>query len=565
MADVFLSYKREDRGRAKLISDGIEKHGYSVFFDEEIDVGQSWNARIEHEIKEAKCVVVLWSERSIDPVNGEWVHNEARIGKTRGILAPAFIGECKTPIEFSGVQAADLSAWRGDPSETEWVRFIERVAECVQAPPKRLAATPLRRRSVRIVAALLALVVIAGGVVAGGMWLTHGRLVAEAEAALPKLQTPDEHRAFLGRYGGLSEAAPARTRLTALDEEAWEAANEQRTTAAYEAYLAAFPLDATPPGRHATEARAGLVRALGVQRVEEGLSRLGYFAETPDGRFTGSTRAAIRAFQTAENRNDPNIQIDGNVDPDGLLLESIEAVEARLNRPDLAVQMVAAPAPPAPPPTTGQAPTQQTPPQHAQVSPATLRAQSTAALTRADLAPVATRLGITPETLAAVISVVRVPNAFTDDGHPFIIFERHLFSRYTNGRYDASHPQISNPRPGGYPRTQQARWAQLEEAWALDPEAAARATTWGMFQILGSNYQMAGYPSAVAFVQDMARSEARQLAGFEAFVRGNGLADELQRLDWAGFATRYNGRGNLDHYVQRYREAYARETGAAAP
>jgi hypothetical protein len=164
MADVFLSYKREDRARAKEIADAIEKHGYSVFFDAEIGVGESWNTRIEREVNAAKCVVVLWSERSSNSATGEWVHNEARLGKSRAILAPAFIGDCEAPLEFSSVQAADLRNWRGDVSEAEWVRFVSRVGELVQREPKKLRAQPWRRRWVRIAAALVLVGVIAGTV-----------------------------------------------------------------------------------------------------------------------------------------------------------------------------------------------------------------------------------------------------------------------------------------------------------------------------------------------------------------------------------------------------------------
>jgi hypothetical protein len=163
VADVFLSYKREDKARAKAIATGIEAHGYSVFYDAEIDVGQAWNQRIVSEIAQARCVAVLWSEHSSDMGVGEWVHNEAREGKKRDILAPALIGDCEIPLEFSAVQAADLRAWRGDPADQQWRNFIERLGACVQRAPKNLRAQPWRRRSARIAAALVVFGVLIGG------------------------------------------------------------------------------------------------------------------------------------------------------------------------------------------------------------------------------------------------------------------------------------------------------------------------------------------------------------------------------------------------------------------
>jgi hypothetical protein len=47
------------------------------------------------------------------------------------------------------------------------------------------------------------------------------------------------------------------------------------------------------------------------------------------------------------------------------------------------------------------------------------------------------------------------------------------------------------------------------------------------------------------------------LAAFEAFVRSNGILDELQRKDWAGFAKVYNGPGQVETYSKLLSDAYA--------
>ncbi len=61
------------------------------------------------------------------------------------------------------------------------------------------------------------------------------------------------------------------------------------------------------------------------------------------------------------------------------------------------------------------------------------------------------------------------------------------------------------------------------------------------------------------YVSKLARSEKDQLEAFEGFVRANGLADELQRKDWAAFASRYNGPGYAaNRYDTKMAEAYAR-------
>jgi hypothetical protein len=186
VADVFLSYKREDRGRAKVIADAVTEHGYSVFYDADIDVGESWNRRIEQEIAAARCVAVLWSDASANVEVGEWVHNEARKGKERKILAPAVIATCPIPIEFSGMQAADLRNCHGDPADPQGREFIERIGVCVAKPPVNLPGRPWRRAWVRWAAGTaLAASVAAGGYIAWQITAAKAPATASEPTAVP--------------------------------------------------------------------------------------------------------------------------------------------------------------------------------------------------------------------------------------------------------------------------------------------------------------------------------------------------------------------------------------------
>lgn len=190
----------------------------------------------------------------------------------------------------------------------------------------------------------------------------------------------------------------------------------------------------------------------------------------------------------------------------------------------------------------------------------TLRVQDSAPLTRADYEAAAARLNCEWEAVAAVAQVESGPlGAFTPEGKPVILFERHLFSRKTNSRFDQSNPSVSNRTAGGYPRSQADRWAQLTEAYALDPEAALQSASYGRFQVLGQNFPNLQMANAHDYVSKLARSEKDQLEAFEGFIRANNLADELQRKDWTGFASRYNGPGYAaNQYDTKMAEAYAR-------
>lgn len=190
-----------------------------------------------------------------------------------------------------------------------------------------------------------------------------------------------------------------------------------------------------------------------------------------------------------------------------------------------------------------------------------LIAGSRAPLTAEDFAAVAADLGCEPAAVQAVVEVESGSlGAFGADGRPIILYEPHIFSRRTERRYDATHPTISYRTwdASKYPRTQEGRWEQLRQAYALSPQDAVASASWGKFQIMGFNHAACGFPDPKSFVADMCRSEAQQLRAFAAFVRANNLADELQRKDWEGFAAGYNGSGQVERYGRLMREAYER-------
>jgi hypothetical protein len=188
-----------------------------------------------------------------------------------------------------------------------------------------------------------------------------------------------------------------------------------------------------------------------------------------------------------------------------------------------------------------------------------LRAKTTQRLTREDFVASAQRLGVEVSAIRAVVKVESGAAGFGADGRALILFEPHIFSRLTQRWFDATHPHLSYSTWGARPyvRGQEERWAQVREAFALDEAAAIASTSWGLFQVMGFNHALCGFASAKDMVADISQSEVRQLLAFEAFVRASGLVDELQRLDWEGFARIYNGPGQVEKYGRLLREAYA--------
>lgn len=170
-----------------------------------------------------------------------------------------------------------------------------------------------------------------------------------------------------------------------------------------------------------------------------------------------------------------------------------------------------------------------------------------APLTSADYERAAAAIGCTVAALRAVAEV-ESRGGFLPDGRPKILYERHIFSRLTKRKFDAAHPAIANPKPGGYSGGR-AEYDRLARAIALDRDAALQSASWGAFQIMGFNHKAAGFPAVEAFVQAMVSGQSAQLDAFARFIKSNRLDDELIRRDWAGFARGYNG---PDYAKNRY-------------
>ncbi|CDN46819.1 N-acetylmuramidase family protein [Neorhizobium galegae] len=155
-------------------------------------------------------------------------------------------------------------------------------------------------------------------------------------------------------------------------------------------------------------------------------------------------------------------------------------------------------------------------------------------------------LSVTEAHVRAVASVEALGSGYLASGRPKILFEAHKFSASTSRRYDSSHPNISSKTWNQklYGGGGEHQYARLAEAMKLHETAALASSSWGAFQILGSNFEPAGYPSVQAFVYAACQSEDEQLFSFCAFVKANPTMHKaLKAKDWAGFASRYNGSG----------------------
>jgi hypothetical protein len=181
-------------------------------------------------------------------------------------------------------------------------------------------------------------------------------------------------------------------------------------------------------------------------------------------------------------------------------------------------------------------------------------------LVASDFAWAAAELDCEVDAIRAVAQVESVGSGFDKNGSPRILFEAHKFSEHTGHRYDLTHPRISSLRWNRalYTGHNADEHARLAEAVALDREAALKSASWGLFQILGENWALAGYPSLQAFINAMFTSERTQLEAFVGFIANNErMRKALRNKDWAAFARRYNGpRYAVNGYDKKLAAAY---------
>ena len=133
MSDIFISYSKEDRAKAKDIADALKQQGFSVWWDRSIPPGKTFDTVIEAALEAANCVIALWSKTS---VSSKWVKIEASEGDRREILIPVLIErDVKIPLAFRRIQAADLRDWGGKLPHPGFDNLLEAVAGILGRPP----------------------------------------------------------------------------------------------------------------------------------------------------------------------------------------------------------------------------------------------------------------------------------------------------------------------------------------------------------------------------------------------------------------------------------------------
>ena len=184
-------------------------------------------------------------------------------------------------------------------------------------------------------------------------------------------------------------------------------------------------------------------------------------------------------------------------------------------------------------------------------------------LTNELIAKVANKLNLEPALLKTV-TVVECGNrdGFLPSGRPQILFEGHVMWKYLKIKLDGEGKRTylydlakRNPSLVYQKWTKEfylggeEEWKRLEAARKIDENCANLATSWGLGQIMGFNYQLCGCQSVDEMIQKMSESHH--------FLYNSDLVKHLKAKDWDAFAKGYNGPGYKDNnYDQKLRNTY---------
>ena len=151
MSDIFISYKREDQATARKLANALESEGWTVWWDPKLRAGERFNDVIESALNEAKCVIVLWSKRSVQSL---YVKDEATHALNRKKLVPVTIEQVELPFRFEELHTPSLFNWDGSKDFSEFRRLVEDIStilrlsstEATVAEEQRLGEAEERRK-----------------------------------------------------------------------------------------------------------------------------------------------------------------------------------------------------------------------------------------------------------------------------------------------------------------------------------------------------------------------------------------------------------------------------------
>jgi ABC-type sugar transport system substrate-binding protein len=133
MADVFISYKREDRTRVEPLVQALKSKRFDVWWDVDLLPGERIGQAIQEILNKVSCVIVIWSKRSL---KSDWVPDEAAFGRDHDMLLPITIDGLPPPLGFQQFSTVDLQNWSDDLNDHRLQKIFLRIRKLLRQPDR---------------------------------------------------------------------------------------------------------------------------------------------------------------------------------------------------------------------------------------------------------------------------------------------------------------------------------------------------------------------------------------------------------------------------------------------
>jgi TolB-like protein len=134
LADVFISYAREDRDFVDSLASNLVAAGLSVWWDRNISGGAEFAQTIEEELNNSASSIVVWSTHSL---NSHWVRDEAEFAREHNKLLPISLNNASPPLGFRQLHALNFESSDIDPTGSTFHELLTALG----VSPSVLAAT----------------------------------------------------------------------------------------------------------------------------------------------------------------------------------------------------------------------------------------------------------------------------------------------------------------------------------------------------------------------------------------------------------------------------------------
>ena len=120
MTDIFISYSSKDRDWVETFAGLLTAQGYSVWWDNRLLAGNYFHRTIAEKLEAAKCVIVVWTENSVEL---DWVIAEGDRARERRFIVPIQLCDARLPMPFGMLHTENFCDWQGEVEAEAFLRL----------------------------------------------------------------------------------------------------------------------------------------------------------------------------------------------------------------------------------------------------------------------------------------------------------------------------------------------------------------------------------------------------------------------------------------------------------